>query len=61
MNLKIVYGFQHVPKVRAFDLWPLDLIKSDIHGLHSLSLKDDRISFIQKKNFKTSKLGDSSH
>ena len=36
MNLKIFYGFQHVPKMMSFDLWPLDLVKSNIHGLHSL-------------------------
>ena len=36
MNLKIVYGFQHVAKIIAFDLKPLDLFKSNIHGLHSL-------------------------
>ena len=36
MNLKIVSGFQHVPKIIAFDLWPLDLVKSNFQGLHSL-------------------------
>ena len=37
MNLKIVYGFQHVPNMTAFDLWPFDLVKSNIPVLHSLS------------------------
>ena len=42
MNLKIVYGFQHVPKVIAFDCWPLDLIKS-LSSTASV-LKHSRIS-----------------
>ena len=29
-SLEIVYGFQHVPKVITFDLWPLDLVKIQI-------------------------------
>ena len=38
LNLKIVYGFQHVSKITAFELWPLDLVKSNITTvLHSLS------------------------
>ena len=37
MNLSIVYGIQHDPKVIAFDLWPLNLVKSNIIVLHSLS------------------------
>ena len=37
INLKIGYGFQHVPEVTAFDLWPLDLVKNNIPVLHSLS------------------------
>ena len=48
MNLKIVYGFQHVTKVTAFDLWPFDLVKSNIHGLHSLQHKECQKS---KKKF----------
>ena len=36
MNLKNVYGLQQVPKIIAFNLQPLDLVKSNIHGLHSL-------------------------
>ena len=43
MNLKIVYGFQHVPKIIAFDLCPLDLVKSNFHGLHIFN-KNDVIS-----------------
>ena len=40
MNLEIVYGFQHVPNMTAFDLWPLDLVKNNNHGLHSLQQKE---------------------
>jgi hypothetical protein len=37
MNSKMVYGFQHGPKGIAIYLWPLDLVKSNIPVLHSLS------------------------
>ena len=37
MNSKIFYGFQHGPKGIAIYLWPLDLVKSNIPVLHSLS------------------------
>ena len=43
-ELKYVYGFQHVPKVIAFDLWPLNLDKSNIHGLHTHSSEECRAS-----------------
>ena len=34
------YGLQHVPKVIAFDFLPLDLVKSNISVLHSLSSEE---------------------
>ena len=40
MNLKNVYGFLDVPKVIAFDLWALDLVKTNIPVLHSLSFEE---------------------
>ena len=44
MNLENVCGFQHVPKVIAFYLFPLDLVKSNFHGLHSLQQKEGQQS-----------------
>ena len=29
MNLKIVYGFEHVPKITEFDLWTLAFTTSN--------------------------------
>ena len=55
MNLRIVYGFQDVPDITPFDLWPLDFVKSNIHGLHSLQQKDCQ------KSIKYGIFGDSSH
>ena len=48
MNLKIVYGFQHVPNIIAFDLWPLDLVKSNIPVIHSLQQKECQKSIKQR-------------
>ena len=39
-EFKFFYGFQHVPNMIAIDLWPLDLVKTNIHGLHSLQQKE---------------------
>ena len=44
MSLRIVCGFQHVPKVIAFDLFPIDLVKSNFHGLHKLQQKEGQQS-----------------
>ena len=34
----------YIPEMRKFDLWPLDLVESNIHGLHSLQQKEFQIS-----------------
>ena len=31
------YGFQHIPQIIAFDLWPLELVENNTPVLHSLS------------------------
>ena len=30
----------YIYEMRKFDLWPLDLVESNIHGLHSLQQKE---------------------
>ena len=37
MKLNFFYGFQHVPQIIAFDLWPLELVENNTPVLHSLS------------------------
>ena len=60
MNSKMVYGFQHGPKGIAIYLWPLDLVKSNIPVLHSLSSEGRQNNIISIKilpSFRTEACG----